>query len=51
MANAPAKQRNWLLDLMRIPAAFCIAINHFMQRWNVSLGSAYDSGASYFTQT
>lgn len=51
MLKAPVKQRNWLLDLFRIPAAFCIAINHFMQRWNASIGSAYDSGASYFTQT
>ncbi|MFQ7158841.1 MAG: hypothetical protein ACLRPX_04130 [Ruthenibacterium sp.] len=44
------KQRNWLLDFLRIPAGFCIAINHFMQRWCDSLESVYDSGVSYFTQ-
>lgn len=35
------KQRNWLLDFLRIPAGFCIAINHFMQRWCDSLESVY----------
>ena len=38
------KQRNWLLDFLRIPAGFCIAINHFMQRWCDSLESVYEKG-------